>query len=243
MGLTGKDSLNFVFMFTSAVLLTYGPMTAEKGGPGSIFSYHPLLMSLGFGLMISMGFWMFNYEDLPGEWIDSRSARRKAHALCQLTGISLIVMGYLAVMKAHRDTPGTKLFQVSDPDTASWTFTIGPSWIRLAHVIIGYLALGLMVVQLVVGALKYRSLTDDDDDNDAEFSYHETIGNALFACGISNILIGVWLWEAWSLAVRAAISLTLCTSLVFGPRWDGSRGFLASPGEGESHSKKKKSNG
>mmetsp|Transcript_166078 Transcript_166078/g.318937 ORF Transcript_166078/g.318937 Transcript_166078/m.318937 type:complete len:246 (-) Transcript_166078:14-751(-) len=225
MPLTGKDSLNFIFMFTSAGFLVYGPMMSEKGGPEKMFSWHPLCMSLGYGLMIAMGFWMFNYEDLPGEWIDSRASRRKAHAFCQLCGFALIIVGYMAVARAHHDVEGAKLFQRTS--NTPWAFQTGPGWVRLAHVIIGYCGLALIVLQVIVGALKYRGLTQEDDDQDEHYSIHELIGNLTYASGVLNILIGVWLWEAWSIPIRAAISLTLCTSIVFGPRWDGSRGFLS----------------
>lgn len=226
MPLTGKDGLNFIFMFCSAGFLIYGTMFSQKGGPEQMFSWHPLFMSLGYGMMIAMGFWMFNYEDLPGEWIDSRASRRKAHAFCQLSGFFLIILGYMAVARAHRNHEGAKLFSVETD--APWRFQIGPSWVRLAHIFIGYIGLALLVLQVIVGSLKYRGLTDEDDDNDQSYQYHELIGNCTYATGILNILIGVWLWEAWSVPIRAAISLTLCTSIVFGPRWDGSRGFLSS---------------
>ncbi|CAE7706292.1 unnamed protein product [Symbiodinium sp. CCMP2456] len=53
-----------------------------------------------------------------------------------------------------------------------------------------------------------------------------------------NLMTGVWLWKEFSLPVRAIITLTLITSVAFGPRWDGTRGFLSS--EAEKPKKKKK---
>jgi hypothetical protein len=233
--LTGKDLLNLIFMLVSAVLLVMGTMTSSKGGPNKIFSWHPFCMSLGFGLMITLGFWMFNYEDLPGEWIDSRTGRRKMHAICQLTGISLICFGYFAVYRAHWHTEDAQFFKVTK---APWAFEVGPDWLRLGHIILGYTTLFLLFIQFFLGLLRYRTLTDDTEGNDNHFAIHETIGNLVYGGGIANMLLGVWLWGAWPLPLRAAISLTVVTSAAFGPRWDGSRGFLA-----EESVKKKKSDG
>mmetsp|Transcript_60151 Transcript_60151/g.135651 ORF Transcript_60151/g.135651 Transcript_60151/m.135651 type:complete len:294 (+) Transcript_60151:62-943(+) len=223
MPLTGKDTMNIIFMFLTSALLAYGPMTYSGGGPGNVFTYHPLLMGMGFTLMISLGFWMFNYEDLPGDWIDQRNSRRKIHALCQLTGIACILGGYGAVAYAHIGTDA-QLFQVSAPP---FGFSQGPPWLRLVHILLGYLVLLLICVQFTVGIFKYRAITDDDDGNDDAYSYHEQIGNVLYASGLTNVMLGVWLWEAWSLALRCVITLTLVTSLAFGPRWDGTHGFLS----------------
>lgn len=232
---TGKDTLNLLFMFVSATLLGYGPIIAEKGGLNSIFTFHPLCMSLGMGLMITMGFWMFNYEDLPGEWIDSRAGRRKSHAFCQICGVTFLCLGYAAVYRAHWLTSDGQFFKVTD---APWGFSTGPHWLRLTHIYLGYATLFAVAVQFVIGLLKYRTLTDDEDDNDNAFSYHETVGNFVYTFGTINVLLGVWLWEAHSLPVRFAISLTMLTSAAFGPRWDGSRGYLSDDAAPASKNKK-----
>mmetsp|Transcript_6450 Transcript_6450/g.13253 ORF Transcript_6450/g.13253 Transcript_6450/m.13253 type:complete len:246 (-) Transcript_6450:109-846(-) len=223
MPLTCKDSVNLLFMLTSSSLLAWGPMTAEQGGPNNTFTYHPFLMGLGFSFMITIGFWIFNYEDLPGEWIDTRSSRRRVHALVQVTGIIMIIGGYISVVRAHNSS-GAKLFAVSKQP---WGFDQGPSILRLVHIILGYFTLFLVAVQFSVGVLKFRVLEDDVEGNDSSYSIHETIGNTLYACGLSNVLLGVWLWAGWPLPIKCVISLTLVTSLAFGPRWDGTRGYLS----------------
>eukprot|EP00747_Dinoflagellata_sp_TGD_P169137 gnl/TRDRNA2_/TRDRNA2_197308_c0_seq1.p1 gnl/TRDRNA2_/TRDRNA2_197308_c0~~gnl/TRDRNA2_/TRDRNA2_197308_c0_seq1.p1 ORF type:complete len:239 (-),score=32.98 gnl/TRDRNA2_/TRDRNA2_197308_c0_seq1:92-808(-) len=234
MPLSGKDTMNVVFMLTSTGLLTIGPILTT--GLGHTFTYHPVFMSIGFALILSLGFWMYNYEDLPGEWIDTRPGRRQTHGVLQSTGAVLIVLGYAAVVRAHRQDDDAALFSVTDTE---WSFT-GPTIVRMLHIIVGYTALTLLPVQVCIGVLKYRVLTDDEDGNDEAWSIHELIGNALFSSGIINILLGVWLWRGWSLPVKAAITLTLITSLTFGPRWDGSKGFLSgddAPEEGAAPAK------
>lgn len=195
-------------------------------------------MSIGFACSITIGFWMFNYEDLPGVWVDTRQARRKLHATCQILGSLFIVLGYGAVVLAHWRTPGTKLFKVSNG--APWSFSIGPNWVRMIHIVIGYAALILVVIQFVVGMLKYRALADDDDMDDQDFSIHETLGNMTYSLGMINIVLGVWLWDAWSIPVRGAITLGLLTSAAFGPRWDGTRGFLSDNAVDEMTEKKRR---
>lgn len=231
MGLSVKDCFNLLFMLGSSGLIAYGPMAHEQGGPGIAFTYHPFLMGIGFSLFITLGFWMFNYEDLPGEWIDTRASRRKVHAICQVTGAFCIVAGYIAVVQAH-GTKGASLFQVSEPPMG---FSSGPGWVRLIHIILGYLALCLLVAQVFLGFMKYKALSDENEDNDEAFAIHEQVGNFFYFCGIGNVLLGVWLWEAWSLPVRCVITLTMLTSVAFGPRWDGTHGFLGGAEEHAHH--------
>lgn len=220
MPLSGKDSLNFLFMGGSTALIAHGALARPADGPEGYMRLHPFLMGLAFSLMISLGFWMYNYEDLPGEWIDTRSSRRKIHGFCQASGAALAVAGYFMTYQAHQDA-GEALFAVSE------RFSEGETWLRLAHIFVGYVCLVGLLIQVVVGILKYRILVDDDDGNDGEWSIHELIGNAVFSLANLNLLSGLWLWKEYSIAIRAIISLTLMTSLVFGPRWDGTRGFLS----------------
>merc|ERR1719401_3243801 len=127
-------------------------MVYEKGGPGNTFSFHPFLMGIGFTLLLSLGFWMFNYEDLPGEWIDSRPGRRAMHITCQVTGITCVLMGYVMVVRAHREE-GANLFQVSNYPPIG--FPSGPSWLHLIHVLVGYFVIVLILCQVFVGTLKF----------------------------------------------------------------------------------------
>jgi len=227
MFLSAKDFLNLAFCVASSGLIAYGPMAHKQGGPGAAFSYHPFLMGIGFAMFLTMGFWMFNYEDLPGDWINTRAARRKAHAIVQASGAFCVFAGYAAVLGAHL-TSGNALFQVSEPPMG---FPSGPSWLRLVHVLLGYFALALLALQVYLGLRKYRMLTDADELHDDGVSIHEKIGYFLYFCGVSNVMIGVWLWQAWSLPLRVVITLTMLTSLAFGPRWDGSQGFLSTAEE------------
>ncbi|CAJ1427387.1 unnamed protein product [Effrenium voratum] len=221
---------NFLFMGASTALIAQGALARDATSAGSIMRLHPLLMGLAFSLMISLGFWMYNYEDLPGEWIDTRESRRKIHAFCQACGAALALAGYVVNYQAHQGT-NQALFAVS-------SFSEGPAWLRLGHIFIGYACLGGLAVQVMVGILKYRILVDDNDGNDSEWSVHEYIGNTVFALANLNLLTGLWLWKEYSIAVRVIISLTLVTSLAFGPRWDGTRGFLSSEAERPRRKKK-----
>eukprot|EP00434_Breviolum_minutum_P026887 symbB.v1.2.023768.t1/scaffold2157.1/size90202/1 len=219
MPLSGKDSLNFLFMGASTALIAHGALARNAEGANSYMRLHPFFMAIAFSLMISLGFWMYNYEDLPGEWIDSRPSRRKIHGFCQAIGAAMAIAGYVMNYLAH-STAGEALFAIS-------SFSEGEEWLRLVHIFVGYACLVGLLVQVVVGILKYRILVDDDDGNDGEWSIHEMIGNGVFSLANLNLLSGLWIWKEYSIAIRAIITLTLITSLVFGPRWDGTRGFLS----------------
>eukprot|EP00931_Biecheleriopsis_adriatica_P078073 TRINITY_DN51550_c0_g1_i1.p1 TRINITY_DN51550_c0_g1~~TRINITY_DN51550_c0_g1_i1.p1 ORF type:complete len:268 (-),score=29.66 TRINITY_DN51550_c0_g1_i1:13-762(-) len=223
MGLTGKDGLNLLFMGVSTGLIAHGALSRDPDAPGGSMRLHPLLMGLGFALNISVGFWMYNYEDLPGTWIDQRESRRKIHALCQSTGAMLVIAGWIVNYQAH-ESAGMGLFSVSSSPVG---FSQGPVWLRLIHVIVGYVCLAAMCCQVIVGILKYRALIDDNEGNDGAWAIHEPIGNSVFGMAMLNLLIGVWLWKEYTLPSRLIITLTLATSLAFGPRWDGTRGFLS----------------
>ena len=59
MPLSGKDSLNFLFMGGSTALIAHGALARPADGPEGYMRLHPFLMGLAFSLMISLGFWMF----------------------------------------------------------------------------------------------------------------------------------------------------------------------------------------
>lgn len=226
-----KDVFNMVFMVMTTLLIAWGPIYSGDG-LGSSFSYHPVLMAFGFCLHISLGFWMFNYEDLPGQWIDSRSARRQAHAACQMMGMVCIVLGFMAVILAHNSAQSATLLALNDyadggASGGGFGFSNGPSWLKALHLVIGYFVLSLIPLQFLVGTLRFRALSDDIGTNDSAYAFHETIGNTLYGCGLLNVLLGLWMHEAWSFVLKCVITLLMTTSLVFGPRWDGSRGFLS----------------
>lgn len=232
MTVSGKDVLNLVFMVISSGTIVAGPLIMAsqgtlEGGLGG-FALHPLLMGLAFTLLFSLGFWMFNYEDLPGEWIDRRPSRRKIHVLFQLSGMACLGGGYYAVYNQHA-LEGQQIFVVSE--SASFTFITGPSWLKQAHVLNGYFVLALVALQLGIGILKYRAVTDEDERDEQAFKSHKMVGIGIYIFGMANVLLGVWLWSAWSFPFQAMLSLTLVTSIAFGPRWDGSRGYLADNSE------------
>ena len=66
MPLSGKDSLNFLFMGGSTALIAHGALARQADGPDGYMRLHPFLMGLAFSLMISLGFWMFLDEAAAG---------------------------------------------------------------------------------------------------------------------------------------------------------------------------------
>eukprot|EP00927_Polykrikos_kofoidii_P048017 TRINITY_DN42262_c0_g1_i1.p1 TRINITY_DN42262_c0_g1~~TRINITY_DN42262_c0_g1_i1.p1 ORF type:complete len:243 (+),score=22.38 TRINITY_DN42262_c0_g1_i1:256-984(+) len=230
MGGLCKDMLNISCMLVSSVIFAVGPMLHYNGGLATTFTFHPFLMGIGFTLHLTIGFWMFKYEDLPGDVLDNRASRRKAHAVCQLFGTVCVIGGYLAVVLAHREV-GAPIFGVSEPPLG---FAVGPVWLRRAHVVLGHIVFTLVIVQAFFGGRRYRMVTDEAERHDQPTQYHECIGIMVYIGGVSNVLLGLWLWDAWTLPVRCVASLGLVTSMAFGPRWDGSRGFLSEEPEGGS---------
>ena len=58
MPLSGKDSLNFLFMGASTALIAHGALARNAEGANSYMRLHPFFMAIAFSLMISLGFWM-----------------------------------------------------------------------------------------------------------------------------------------------------------------------------------------
>lgn len=59
MPLSGKDSLNFLFMGASTALIAHGALARNAEGANSYMRLHPFFMAIAFSLMISLGFWMW----------------------------------------------------------------------------------------------------------------------------------------------------------------------------------------
>lgn len=59
MPLSGKDSLNFLFMVGSTALIGHGALARQAVTEADGYMrLHPFFMGLAFSLMISLGFWM-----------------------------------------------------------------------------------------------------------------------------------------------------------------------------------------
>jgi len=213
-------------MLLTSGLVVYGPLQSEKLDLGSPFAWHPILMGLGFNFLLSVGVWLYRYEDCNVDVLDRRAARRKIHVCIQLIGVILVGLGFVAIYLAHKRT-GSALFMASNDPVVGF----GGAHIiaRTAHCGLGYLVLLLLVAQVFVGPFRYRvvaeadSRMDMDDSEGRQCSIHEKMGKVVYIFGLTNVLLGVWLYDAWSLIQRLAITLATVTTMSLGPRWDGGR--------------------
>lgn len=179
-------------------------------GMFGISAWHPALMSAGVLVFLTQGVlaYIANYgAKLP---VEDRAGRRTVHGVLQLLAVSCLCVGYMVAYTGVRggilthDWPGV-------PDSA------------YAHVWLGYITLGLMGVQFVVGVLKLRRR---ERDGRAVLKWHGQLGPLLYLLALLTIMFGVNArFSADHTGFAVGITITLCAvflgavvALFCGPR-------------------------
>jgi len=220
-------------MLLSSGLIVYGPLQSQKLDPGRPFMWHPILMGLGFNFMLSVGVWLYRYEDVDVEVLDERAYRRKWHVCIQLIGVLLVGAGFAAIYYAH-ERSGSMLLMVSNDPVVG--FGKANIYTRTAHCLLGYVILILLATQVILGTFRYKVThelehfsTESLEDEVGRCSIHEKMGKVVYVFGLTNVLLGVWQYDVWTLFQRIVITLATITTAVLGPRWDGEE--LETPGK------------
>mmetsp|Transcript_19948 Transcript_19948/g.61610 ORF Transcript_19948/g.61610 Transcript_19948/m.61610 type:complete len:245 (+) Transcript_19948:173-907(+) len=219
-----KDLSSALCIVGSTLVLVLGILVHR--GPTDILTYHPVLMTIGWNLILPFGYWIFNYEELPYEEWKPRARRRQLHIACQVSGSLCVALGYLAVCLAHSRNAGTRLFHVDRPPMGFDYKMPGSSVYQVArpfaqaHVVLGYTGLCMLPVQLLMGAWKYfRRYRRCGEERPDDCPVHEFLGNIAYIAGALNVLIGLWLWDAMSHPVRFLISIVVLCGYGLGLRW------------------------
>lgn len=170
----------YVLLTLLAVLLV-GLWVGNSGGaewgnplrPNLMFNLHPLFMILGFVLIVGHTNLIYRF------WPDSNiTALRIAHALLQLTGWILMILGVYAAGYS-KDYSTTKA-----PGAPAKHFVSVHSWIGLTILIV-------MTLQWVCGFFGLLVPGCHGERRAAYRGTHIFVGNVIFLLGCAQVLIGI----------------------------------------------------
>jgi len=135
-----RNYVRAIRFVTFTLTLTLFFTMASSPGLGSIFSWHPIFMMLGFVVFMTEGLlaYVISVPEI------SRSNARKRHGKFQVIALACVFVGYLAVFISHEESGKSHLGL--DDNT---------SFSRGIHVFLGLSILILCIIQGVFGIKKY----------------------------------------------------------------------------------------
>jgi len=166
-------------------------------GPSEMFSWHPVLMTLAFPCLMTMGRW--SYEVDPSWGADKDWTRRKIHAFCMGLALIAALGGWLAILMTNGYSP-----------SAAWFHWHGWS-MRRVHVINGYIVLFAMVFQAGVGICKAVKLIDGVES----LTFHGHLGKAVMCGGSVQMLLGIVFWTGFGATMKVVLITLLCATAFF----------------------------
>eukprot|EP00933_Yihiella_yeosuensis_P034081 TRINITY_DN2762_c0_g2_i1.p1 TRINITY_DN2762_c0_g2~~TRINITY_DN2762_c0_g2_i1.p1 ORF type:complete len:220 (-),score=36.53 TRINITY_DN2762_c0_g2_i1:243-902(-) len=164
--------------------------------PSAPFGWHPVLMSLAFPALMTMGRWSYITDSIA-----EKGQKRSVHRA--LMGFAAIVMllGYLCIFLAH--LPNEMFFGYDFKKKAMKPLA------RVVHAWVGYALIVAVLAQGVMGVQKLNLL---NTEGKREYTFHGDMGKAIMGFGILNIIIAVDFIMPWSTAMKVVISLVSCAS-------------------------------
>lgn len=193
-GIRAADVAVLAAILGTSLLLCFGMLFKSLGGtgPSVVFTYHPVLMSVAYVLLMGSAIYTYRIGGSTG-----KGQRRSLHAGLSVLGCLFAVAGYAAMYKAHADAGLSQ-------------FGVGASFIRQVHVWTGYLVFAATLAQATVGALKYNRLLSTGERT---LTFHGRMGQAVFVGGVLNTGVAVAFWGGWGPAIKAAMYLGLAAVL------------------------------
>lgn len=190
---------------TTAVCLG---MWSSKVGTGLAmtvpFSWHPVLMTLGYSCLMTLGRWAYLADPSEKLGIVDLQDRRNVHRVCMTLASAAAIAGYAAVFYAH--WPSRQYF--------GYGFVKGQwsEWRRVAHVYIGYTLLVLVAAQAYMGLQKHKTLRSGGP---RIFTFHGSLGKGIIALSTAEVLLATWFW-AWGTRMKAVVAVLVVACGVFG---------------------------
>jgi len=185
----------FVGMFASPNLGSGMPMK-------NWFAWHPVLMTLAFPCLMTLGRWSYISESLP-----DKDSKRSAHRYFMIFGSSAAVLGYSCIFMAHLEK---RSFFGYDFKSHAWA---SPS--RVAHDIVGYLTLLLILAQSPMGLAKLKLLRSTGE---RIFTFHGTLGKVIMILATANILIACSFW-GWHIGMKIAVGGLSVAAMLLATVW------------------------
>lgn len=190
---------------TIAVCLGMWSSEVGSGMPMTLaFSWHPVLMTLGYVTLMTLGRWAYLAE--PSELLGTvdLQGRRNLHRACMALASAAVLAGYVAIFMAH--WPSGKFFGYNFVE-GTWS-----EWRCVLHVHVGYSLVVLAAAQVVMGFLKLNTLRTGGP---RIFPFHGLVGKGVIILGTAEVLLATWFW-AWAPQMKAAVSALAVTSCILG---------------------------
>jgi len=198
---------------------------AVQNGAGYSPAAHPFLMSIGVLGFFSQGVlaYVANYGSALA--VEDRKTRRTVHGAVMLIGMLCVVCGYLVVYAKLKNKPLSSINHV-------------PA--LKVHSALGYIAFGLLGVQVIVGMLKLRRI---ERDGRRTMAWHGILGPLVYLLCLICVMFGFnglysGDYPIFSVCVTAGlicVFLTAVAALFCGPRRKRSTG-VAMPSTGRAGS-------
>jgi hypothetical protein len=188
-------------------LLVIVTCTMFKGLGGSLslgtwFGWHPVLMTLAFPCLMTLGRW----SRADGAWgTTSKVQRTKVHGSVMAIATIVAIVGYIAIFMAHL-AKGS--FFGYDFKNKQWN----PDKFRVAHSILGYIVLSAMVSQAVMGLIKIDAKLKKDPV--IMFAFHGTMGKVVMLGGTANMVFATIFW-GWTLPTKMSILILVAITTAF----------------------------
>lgn len=187
-----------------ALLVSAGMFSNMTGGglkPAMWFAWHPVLMTVAFPCLMTLGRWSYVSDDSWG--VEGKPARRILHgSLMGMASVTALI-GYVCIFMAHL---AKQSFFGYNFATDAWS---PQSW-RIFHSIFGYVVLLAMLAQATVGLRKAYKLTSGI----RTMTFHGMMGKVVIFGGAFNIAIATWNW-AWNGLMTTVVMLLLIATLIF----------------------------
>lgn len=183
------------FLFVCACV--YTPALGGYGnGP---FSYHPIFMTAAFVLFMSLGTssYVSDYGEKMNRQFPDRGSRRLLHGALQIFGAFFMLVAFLIVWNLHSLNGKSQIGS-------------GASVIKQVHIWLGYGAMALVLLQVVVGLYKYVVRTRD---NLPVATWHGKLGPLAWTLGIANVALASYMefYQGPAIVVIALVfALWLC---------------------------------
>ena len=164
MGLSTQPPLSYVapaiVTITTVFLLSLTLSKPLNGyGYNDPFAWHAAFMIVGFCFLMPLGVlsYVMDFGRRGNAAFPSLESRRSLHGILLFLSALCIVVGFIIAFTCHERGCGIHKVQNHMPWT--WQPATNSPNVRSAHVVIGYIAVGLTVMQAAIGMYKAVTLT------------------------------------------------------------------------------------
>ena len=168
------------FVLVAEIIITYSVFNALSTDVGlqADFTWHPILMTVGFAGFMNEGLLQYYLGDLDQK---KRSESRIGHGMFQILCCACVLGGYIAIFRAHEKGQKSQFWSPGTP------------FIKVVHVCIGYVAVLMVLLQFVIGLIKLWAKLRRDE---SMYKWHGYSGITVYFLGMFNILLGCIFWDS-----------------------------------------------